>query len=194
METIRTFVAIELPEEVKNSLAKILRDISPGYERFVKWIKSDSIHLTLKFLGNISTGSVDDITQALTDAASGPKAFTLELGGLGAFPNLKSPRVLWVGVEGDVPTALNLQGQIDQALTKLGFAVEKRGFSPHLTVGRLRDKASSRERSAVGKLVSEYEVKENPSFTVERLNLMRSTLTSSGAIYDRLASVPLDTE
>ncbi|MFP3975793.1 MAG: RNA 2',3'-cyclic phosphodiesterase [Chloroflexota bacterium] len=194
METIRAFVAIELPEEVKNSLAKILRDISPGYERSVKWVNSNSVHLTLKFLGNISAESVENITRALTEAASETKSFTLQLGGLGAFPNLKSPRVVWVGVEGDVPTAVNLQEQVDQALAKLGFAAEKRKFSPHLTIGRIRDKASSRERSAVGSLVSDYEVKDKPAFTVEHLSLMKSTLSSSGAIYDRLASVSLDTE
>ncbi|MBT9149501.1 MAG: RNA 2',3'-cyclic phosphodiesterase [Dehalococcoidia bacterium] len=191
MEQIRAFIAIELPDQVKRDLSDLLGRIRPGQERAVKWLDPDSIHLTLKFLGNIPAEKTVDIARAIDKAAAESKPFTLELQGLGAFPNLMSPRVVWVGVGGDVRLVVNLQRRIDQALIHLGFPSERREFSPHLTLGRLRDKATNQERRSLGESIGAMRLENGPPFLVDEVCLMRSTLTSAGAIYHRLACVHL---
>ena len=191
MEQIRAFIAIELPDQAKCDLSQLLDRIRLGQERAVKWVDPDSIHLTLKFLGNIPAEKAVDITRAIGEAAAEAKPFTLELQGLGAFPNLRSPRVVWVGVGGDVRLIGDLQRRIDQALIHLGFPAERRHFSPHLTLGRLRDKATNQERRSLGESIRSMRLEGSPPFLVDEVCLMRSTLTSTGAIYHRLASVRL---
>jgi len=191
MEQIRAFIAIQLPDQVKCDLSQLLDRIRPGQERAVKWVNPDSIHLTLKFLGNIPAEKAVDIAQATSEAAAEAKPITLELQGLGAFPNLRYPRVVWVGVGGDVQLIAHLQRRIDQALIHLGFPTERREFSPHLTLGRARDKATSQERRSLGESIGSVQLERSLPFLVDTVSLMRSTLTSAGAIYDRLASVNL---
>ena len=187
MEQIRAFIAIQLPNQVKCDLAQLLDRIRPGQERAVKWVDPDSIHLTLKFLGNIPAEKAVDIARAIAEAAGEAKPFTLELQGLGAFPNLRSPRVIWVGIGGDLQLIVDLQERIDQALIRLGFPTERREFSPHLTLGRLRDRATSQEGRSLGERIKLVQLDSCPPFLASQVCLMRSTLTSAGAIYDRLA-------
>jgi 2'-5' RNA ligase len=149
------------------------------------------IHLTLKFLGNVNVGKVSPITEAIARAAQGVSPFRLELGGLGAFPNLRRPRVIWVAVKGDVERVASLQKGIDRLLIPLGFAPESRSFTAHLTLGRLRDRASGVEQQSIGETVMSAKVEEVP-FQAGEISLMRSTLTPSGAIYSRLSSVSLE--
>lgn len=191
MEQIRAFIAIQLPDQVKCDLSQLLERIRPGQERAVKWVNPDSIHLTLKFLGNIPAEKAVDIARAIAEAAGEARPVTLELRGLGAFPNLISPRVVWVGVGGDVQPIVDLQKRIDQALVHLGFPTERREFSLHLTMGRLRDKAANQERRSLGERIKSVQVKSSPSFLVAEVCLMRSTLTQAGAIYDILTNFRL---
>lgn len=191
MEKIRAFIAIELPDPVKDSLSSLEDRLRPTEHPFVKWVGPKGIHLTLKFLGNIATDQVPRIIEAITSASQGLSPLKLQIGGLGAFPNLQRPRVIWVAVTGEVERLIALQRDIDQALIPLGFAIEKRPFSPHLTLGRLRERASPGERNSIGKLVMATESEGGPSMEVTQISLMRSTLTPSGAIYNRLASIEL---
>jgi len=191
MEKIRAFIAIELPDPVKDSLSSLEDGLRPAEHPYVKWVNPQGIHLTLKFLGNIATDQVPRIIEAITSASQGLSPLKLQIGGLGAFPNLQRPRVIWVAVTGEVDPLIALQRDIDQALVPLGFAIEKRPFSPHLTLGRLRERASPGERNSIGKLVMATESEGGPSMEVNQISLMRSTLTPSGAIYNRLASIEL---
>lgn len=192
MGEIRAFIAIELPDDTKAALSRLLDQLKPGYERSVKWVQADSIHLTLKFLGNIPDEMIVDITTVVSRAILGIPPFSLKLHGLGAFPNLRSPRVVWAGIAGDIPQIVKVQKRIDEALIPLGFTPEKRAFSPHLTLGRVRERTDSAERSNLGKAIEALEVSGATHFSVERVSLMKSTLTSSGAIYDQLATFILD--
>jgi len=191
MEKIRAFIAIELPDPVKDSLSSLEDRLRPAEHPYVKWVDPQGIHLTLKFLGNIATDQVPRIIEAITLASQGTSPLKLQIGGLGAFPNLQRPRVIWVAVTGEVDPLIALQRGIDQALVPLGFAIEKRPFSPHLTLGRLRERASPGERNSIGKLVMATESEGGPAQEVKQISLMRSTLTPSGAIYSRLASIEL---
>jgi 2'-5' RNA ligase len=192
MGEIRAFIAIELPNEVKTNLSTLLGKLKPGHERTVKWVDPNSIHLTLKFLGNIPENKIVDITQAITNATQKIRHFSLSLQGLGTFPNLRSPKVAWVGIGGDVEVVTSIHRQIDRALVPLGFASEKRSFSPHLTLGRVRDKTTNEERSDLGKAIESIKVNNSSPFSVDRVSLMQSTLTKSGAIYDQISIITLD--
>jgi len=190
-EQIRSFIAIELPQNVKNGLAKLISELEKTEHPFVKWANPEGVHLTLKFLGNIPFKQVDEISKAIQEAAQGVLPSHLEVSGLGAFPNLKQPRVLWVGIKGEIDNLLSLQQNIDSTLAPLGFVAEKRPFTPHLTLARLRERASPGERKSFGQLVMSTSFESSYSLDVETISLMRSQLTLEGAIYTRLFAVKL---
>jgi len=191
-EQIRSFIAIELPEEVRGGLAKLRTQLERSEHRFIKWVDSEGIHLTLKFLGNIPFKQVAEVTKAIEEAAQGIPPFHLEISGLGVFPNLKQPRVLWVGIGGEIHRLLRLQQNIDFALASLGFAKEERPFMPHLTLARVRQGASPMERRNFGELAMSAKFEASYPVDAKAVSLMRSQLTPDGAIYTRLSMVGLE--
>ena len=188
---IRSFIAIELPEEVREGLARLRSELERDEHRFVKWVDPGGIHLTLKFLGNIPFKQVTEITKAIEEAAQGISPFHLEISGIGAFPNLKQVRVLWVGISGEVDKLSMLQQNMDSALAALGFAKEERSFVPHLTLARIRQGASPSERRSFGDLVGSTIFEDKYHIKVDAISLMKSQLTPAGAIYTRLSVVGL---
>ena len=190
-QQIRSFVAIELPEEAKKGLGRLRRGLERDEHRFVKWVDPGGIHLTLKFLGNIPSKQVTDIAEALKRAVHGISPFRLEISGLGAFPSLKQARVFWVGVGGELDRLSRLQQNIDSALAALGFAKEERPFVPHLTLARIREGASAPERRSFGELVGSSVFEDKYPIEVKAIRLMRSQLTPAGAIYTCLSVVGL---
>lgn len=191
MESVRAFVAIELPSSVKSALSQLQDNLKRSEHASVKWVNTGSIHLTLKFLGNIATETIPELTKVLSEAARGITSFHLELGEMGVFPNLRAPRVVWVGLRGETATLSVLQENIESALIPLGFPPENRAFSPHLTLGRVREKASPGERRSLGQAVASSKVASTEPFPVDSLSLMRSTLTREGAVYSCLYSAAL---
>lgn len=192
-EQMRSFIAIELPQNVKNGLAQLRSELERAEHPFVKWVNPESIHLTLKFLGNVPFKQVAEITKAIETASKGIPPFHLEISGLGEFPNLKQPRVLWVGIKGEIDKLVSWQQNIDLALASLGFAKEERPFVPHLTLARIRQGASPKERKSFGELVMSTSFEISYPFDVEAVSLMRSQLTLAGAIYTRLFMTKLET-
>ncbi len=190
-EEIRSFIAIELPEEAKKGLARLRKELERDEHRFVKWVDPGGIHLTLKFLGNISSKRVAEITEAIEKAVQGISPFHLEISGLGAFPSIRQARVFWVGVGGELDKLSRLQQNIDSALAALGFAKEERPFVPHLTLARIREGASPPERRSFGELVGSTIFGDKYPVAVEAIRLMRSQLTPAGAIYTCLLVVGL---
>jgi len=190
-EQIRSFVAIELPEQARKGLARLRRELERDEHGFVKWVDPHGIHLTLKFLGNIPSGRVAEITEAMKKATQGISPFQLEISGLGAFPSLKQARVFWVGVSGELAKLSGLQQNIDSELAALGFAREERPFVPHLTLARIREGASPSERRSFGELVGSTVCEDKYPVEVEAVRLMRSQLTPAGAIYTCLSVVGL---
>lgn len=190
-EEIRSFVAIELPEEVREGLARLRSELERAEETFVKWVSPEGIHLTLKFLGSILVKQVTDISEAIGQAAHGQAPFHLEISGLGAFPDLRQPRVLWVGIGGETGKLLALQQSIDISLSVFGFATEERSFVPHLTLARIRQEASPAERKSFGEVAMSVGFDTRYPLDVEAVSLMRSQLTPQGAIYTCLSKVKL---
>ena len=191
-EQIRCFIAIELPEEAKRGLSRLKRELESDEHEFVKWVDPGQTHVTLKFLGNIPSKRVTEVTGAMRKAAQGISRFHLEISGLGAFPSLRQARVFWVGIGGEIDKLSRLQHNIDSALTALGFAEEERSFVPHLTLARIRQGAPPLERRSFGELVGATAFEDKYDVEVGAISLMRSQLTPAGAIYTCLKKVGLN--
>jgi 2'-5' RNA ligase len=191
MEQVRCFVAIKLPEEITATLSRIQAKLKSGKRSPVKWVDPYSIHLTLKFLGNVNRDMTSQITAAIAEGAQGVSPFHLEIKGLGVFPNTRRVQVIWVGVGGEVEKLLKLQKAVESALERLGFAPETRAFTPHLTLGRVREHASADERQRLGELVASTKPEAEHTFPVKVVSLMQSQLTREGAIYSQLSTVEL---
>ncbi len=188
---IRSFIAIELPAEVSATLEEIQQALKSPQHNFVKWVPPMTIHITLKFLGNISSEKIASITSAMEQTSQAISPFQLKLGEIGAFPNLKQPRVLWIGVKGETDKLKTMQANLEENLARLGFTRESRGFTPHLTLARLREGISSAERRSFGDLIAEKSIKVDCQFAATKISLMKSQLLPSGAVYTRLTEVKL---
>jgi len=191
MEQVRSFIAIELPDELKLGIAQLQAQLKSGKQLSMKWVDPRSIHLTLKFLGNVLADRISDITGAIEKAAQGIPPFHLEIRDLGVFPNLRRVQVVWVGISGQVDILRQLQQRIESNLSPLGFALESRPFAPHLTIARVRDRASSDEQQKFGQLIADTKFEATFTFEVEAISLMKSQLTREGAIYSKISSVRL---
>ena len=201
---IRAFVAVDLDADGRKALTRAqevardrtLREFSRlAPEARVQWVRPDSIHLTLKFLGEIDDTKVEEIRRVLAPAIQAQARFSVEVGGFGVFPDLRAPRVLWVGLSGqhdETVTLARLAAEVDSGLDALGFPREARPFNPHLTLARIKER--SRE---VGKALGDSgllsQTETFGSLMVGTVALMRSELKPSGAVYTRLWEVPLKT-
>jgi len=176
-EKIRLFVAIGIPETIKKRLRGLQEELkSVGTD--VKWTDPGGVHLTLKFLGGVEFDRTRDIVQVLEDIGKCFSPFQVGVGGTGAFPSPRRPRVLWVGIEKE-KTLWDLQRSIEEDLQALGFQKEDRTFSPHLTLGRIRNpKLNAGLTAQLQKLGFEPE-----TFPADRMVLMRSELKPQGAVY-----------
>ena len=188
---IRTFIAIPLPPAVTVELRKLisqLRSLSQG----VRWVNPGSIHLTLKFLGSLSTAELSKVFRGMENIfQNSPASFQLTAAELGAFPSLKRPRVLWVGVAGSgMESLIGLQQLIEEEMVKQGFSKEERKFSPHLTLARIK------YANHLTELIQAFSGYNFPAveFTVSDILIMRSDLRPEGAVYSIQQKFPLSLE
>ncbi|MBI4233331.1 MAG: RNA 2',3'-cyclic phosphodiesterase [Chloroflexi bacterium] len=184
-EMLRLFIAVELSAEVKAALGQLIGAMRHRVEG-VRWVDPDGIHLTMKFLGDVPSEQAAAIAAAMQQAAQGIAPFRLALQGVGGFPNLQRPRVLWVGLEGDVQTAKALHKALEGALEPLHFSREGRAFNPHLTLGRVREATPPAQRARIGEVLARVPSPPASPMPVEALSLIQSTLTPQGACYTRL--------
>lgn len=184
-EKYRAFVAIDLPDHVRSALGEAQETLK-SYGFRVKWVRPESIHLTLKFLGNIDVNRTDAIVNAMTLASSCHAALRLNASGMGVFPNARRPRVIWVGLGGQVDHLKILQQALDAHLADLAFPAEKRPFKGHLTLGRVKGKiAVDRMRAALAK----FDSFESEGFEANQIILFKSELHPTGAVYTKVARV-----
>jgi 2'-5' RNA ligase len=191
MEQIRSFVAIELPPEIKAGLKRIQDSLSLAGGNSVKWVEPGNIHLTLKFLGNVGEDRLAAVSQALQDSADQISAFQLNFKGLGAFPNLNRVQVVWIGLGGQLDVLQALFRAVDENLESLGFPPEGRPFTPHLTLARARESASLLEKQNLGKLIEQTKLDCELNLQVDSISLMKSQLSRAGAVYSCLKSARL---
>lgn len=177
MDTIRAFIAIHLPAAVQEVLGAVSHELVPRVpERAVAWVQPERMHLTLRFLGDTPVARLAELGTMLDEVAAQHRPFRLQLGQLGAFPNERRPRVIWVGLTGDVQRVAGLQKALEARLAPLGWQPEGKPFSPHLTLGRVR-RDDEQIRLPWGKGVAPA------SFTVREIVLMESQLRPQGPLY-----------
>ena len=185
MEHFRTFIALEIKENIKELLASVQQKIGSEIGG-IKWVKPKNMHLTLKFLGSTREDKIEDISDILENAAGGLTRFNVSVSGLGAFPSSNNPKVIWAGLKAD-DVLYKLQKDIDISLESLGFAREKRPFSLHLTIGRVRDSRAKKKLRDVFEQVRT----EPGSFEAENITFYKSDLMPGGPVYTVLKSVKL---
>lgn len=187
---IRSFIAIELPQDVKKALHRIELIMKQGHTG-IKWVDPQRVHITLKFLGNISTKQITPINEVIKETVQGFSPFRLEIAGVGAFPDLRQPRVLWIAINGDVNRLAELQQKLDSLLISCDFHKEARQFVPHLTLARINDSVLTEQRRNIGTFIKSLRINADISFDVQTVSLMRSQLTSKGAVYSCLFATNL---
>ncbi len=189
MQQLRLFWAVNLPAETKKKLSGIqlkLKNISCD----AKWVEEENLHFTMKFLGNVEVSAVPALVDAVKAALAGVPAFTIRPLGMGFFSGAARPRVLWVGLQGEMGRLQKIYEQINRAHLPLGFPQEKRPFSPHLTLARLR---SGKGSETLVMKVNEMspDIEQIGSLKIRSVDLMQSELNRRGPIYTPLAKVEL---
>ena len=187
----RLFVALELPASVAPTLAEAMEALKARAPRdSVRWARPAGIHLTLKFYGEVKPAIIPALQTALSAAVEGHAPMALTLQGLGMFPNAVAPRVVWAGLAGELEQVRVLQKAIEQGAAALGFAPEKRAFTPHLTLGRVTEAVRPLDRSALAQAVKTTALAP-VAFTATEVSLMQSDLRPTGAVYTRLFAARL---
>ena len=154
----------------------------------VSWVKRGNIHLTLKFLGDIRTNQIESINSVLQSVAESHSSFNMSLSGIGVFPDFRRPRVVWIGITNGAEQSIQLAEDISNSLQPLGFPPEKRGFTPHLTLARIRRPVNLQDVS--GKF-NQYETLDIPTLKVDQIVFIRSQLHPQGSIYTPLRKFSL---
>ena len=190
-ESLRLFIAVDISEEARADLARLIRELEERGLRGVRWVNPAGVHVTLKFLGDIAASLVPRVSEAMARAAVASSPMTLALEGTGVFPNGRAPRVLWAGLQGDVDALVRLQEAVEREVSPLGFPTEARGFSPHITIGRVREGVHPSERERIGEALARSTLRGAHPWRAEHVNLVRSTLTPTGAVYTVVASATL---
>ncbi len=184
---MRLFVALNLRSDQKAALAEVLAPLR-GSALPVRWVDPASVHLTLKFLGEVAEPALEEMGAAVARAARVVPPFTAAAHGLGGFPDLRRPRVLWLGLDAGAELQA-LQAAVEAELGPLGYPPENRPFSPHLTVGRARQGARAADFATLADLVGRFRFEA--TLDARTVDLMRSRLSPRGARYERLLAAPL---
>jgi 2'-5' RNA ligase len=192
MGLLRSFIAIELPptiqEEIQSKTAELRNVLDSS---LVRWVPSRNIHLTLKFLGDTSTANIELLKLILTREASRHPPFEMRISGLGSFPTSRRPRVIWVGLH--APSVLeSLQRGIESETARMGYASEERPFSPHLTIGRVRQDPSPSGLQKIRAALESTRIGDLGSITIDAIHLFKSDLQPAGSIYTCLFTAPLN--
>ncbi|HVO67506.1 MAG TPA: RNA 2',3'-cyclic phosphodiesterase [Syntrophales bacterium] len=186
-KSIRLFLAVDPSQEVLNEVGRIQERFKKTIQGDIRWVRPEGIHLTLKFFGYVSEADIANISQVVKNNTVNIKPFMLNIRRVGVFPSVNRARVLWLGMDGDIDVLIRLQKEIDIELQGYGFEMENRPFSPHLTLARIKE---PKGLIGLAKIMEKSEEYVAGSFSVDGLNLFKSTLTPKGAVYTKLEYFP----
>jgi len=190
MQTIRTFFAIELPTPTLEQIEKESYDLKNSIPWKIKWVAIGSMHITIKFIGEFNLEHQSSIQKDLRSHLSGLGEIKISFEKMGVFPNIKNPRVAWLGLN-DPGQLIELARTVNLVSSNYGYPQEKRSFSPHLTIGRVRNNVSSRDREVIGRMIINYRSVKIEPFITNRLSFIKSLLTPKGPVYSTLFKTPL---
>ena len=190
MNLLRAFIAVELPFEIRQTVCNTTSRLRNEIGALVRWVSIENMHLTLKFLGDVSLSNVEMLSHMLRAETDLFNCFDLHLNGLGSFPNLKRPRVIYVGIQ--APAVLeSLRRGIESASRRLGYESEERGFSPHLTIGRVKQNVTATEQQTIRRALEGTKIDSLGTARVDSIQLFKSDLKPTGSVYTRLYSASL---
>ena len=184
---MRSFIAIEIPDEIKKEMVRIQEQLRIA-KVDASWPRVEGMHLTLKFLGEVPETKITEIVTGLQTAVEGIGQFRLEVKGVGTFPNPQNARVVWIGLSGDIGKLTKLQGAVEDAMARIGLERDKRKFTAHLTLGRIKNIRSRDQWLAV---LAEFKDKSLPGFDATAVSLMKSELKPAGAVYEEIGRIQL---
>jgi 2'-5' RNA ligase len=191
MGLLRAFLAAELPPNLQDAIqtatASVRRSLGAD---LVRWVPAHNVHLTLKFLGDVSPASLDLIKHMLETEAGNHEPFDATIEGFGCYPSARRPRILWVGLEAP-PSLSSLHHDLNAAAARLGYPAEDRDFSPHLTIGRVRQNATATELQKIRAEVEHLQLGNLGTTRVESIHLFKSDLLPTGSVYTRLFTAQL---
>jgi 2'-5' RNA ligase len=191
MSLLRAFIAIDLPVSVCDAIQKQTARLRQTLGNdFIRWVPTRNMHLTLKFLGDTAVSHLDFLKQMLLREADSHPQFDMQLGGIGAFPSQRNPRLLWVGIHAPADL-VSLQRSIEAGASRLGYKTEDRAFSPHLSIGRVRQTVSMIELQEIRTALNAIHPGNVATTRVDSIHLFKSELQSEGSIYTKLFSAPL---
>ncbi len=190
MGMLRLFIAVEIPAELQQKVYQETSKLRKEMESIVRWVQAENMHLTLKFLGDVSPSNVEFLMQMLRNEAETVPCFNIQLTGLGCFPSLKRPRVIYIGIH--APAALDaLQHGIEAAAHRLGYESEERSFSAHLTLGRVKQNVTATDQLKIRRAIESIQVDLLGAARVDSVHLFKSELKPGGSVYTRVYSAPL---
>jgi 2'-5' RNA ligase len=186
MDNIRTFIALEIPEDLRQALSTIQEGLKKKISG-IKWVNPENIHITLKFLGLINVETQEEVSRILEQTSKDVSCFTLDVSDLGAFPSPRNPKVIWVGMDQN-RNLWAFQKKLEEALLKLGFPLEKRPFSPHFTIGRIKDPKIKKDLMHI---LENYRNEYQGSYKASKVIFFRSDLHPEGPVYSVLKDINL---
>jgi 2'-5' RNA ligase len=187
---LRAFIAIEIPSEIKAGIDLKTSKLRQDTGHFIRWVTHKNIHLTLKFLGALPESRLEEICQAIKMECEKQAAFDIEVTGLGCFPNLRQPRITWVGLAAPI-SLTQLQGNLEKMTRQMGFPAEQRSFSAHLTIGRVREQITTDELKRLQSALAELKIIHIGKFTASSVTLFKSELRPAGPLYTPLYHAPM---
>lgn len=191
-ELIRTFIAIELNDNLHRALATVQEQLKRDRAaRLIRWVVPANIHITLKFLGDVDAIQMPALRNSIAEACKDIPAFSLSIDGLGAFPTTRRPNNIWVGATGQIDVAARLAQKIDDACAAFGFEREDRPFTAHLTLGRVKKDVPTSERASIGAMIDAAKIGTLGELIVGHVSVMKSELKPGGSVYTRLSMIQL---
>jgi 2'-5' RNA ligase len=188
---VRAFIAIEVPAQMQRAIADSTAALKSALPKpLIRWVVPQNVHLTLKFLGDVSPASLEKLVEILEEEVCSYSMFSLSVGGLGTFPSPRRPRVIWIGLE--TPPALQaLWRGVETVAARLGFTPEERPFSAHLTIGRVGQNASALDLQRIRSMLESTKVGTLGTFRVEAVHIFKSDLLPGGSVYTHLFTLPI---
>lgn len=192
MSVLRAFIAVNLSGEILQRIDGVSQDLKARLKNIpIRWVPVENIHLTLKFLGNVSSANLEILKDILGKVASNHSECDISVGGIGAFPKTYNPRVIWIGMEVS-QELITLQHNLEIETARLGYSRERRPFSPHLTFGRVSRNASAQDVHKIAGVLEDYKVGFLGADRLNTVYLYRSDLKPDGAVYTPIYSAALE--
>jgi len=182
---IRSFLAFELPDDIKSIVTRVSGEIRKSFLD-VRWVRPESIHLTMVFMGDVQSEQIPPMGESLGSVCANHTSFTISLRPMGCFPNIRNPRVIWLGIDGDLERMSRFRDDLQRVLSPFGIKEEERAFRPHLTLGRFKKPA--KRQGEIEQMLTKYSDLSSPARILNELFLFRSDLKPGGAVYTRMLS------